>query len=88
MISIKFNKKDVNVGVLKVGNVYKLEYEIEGKIITVPKALIKDINIEENKVSYEPLVDISNEENFNDLSQFASMELINKENGKLILKLK
>lgn len=42
---------------LQVGKTYKIEFKQNDLMITVLKALIKNINVEKNYFEFEPLVD-------------------------------
>lgn len=55
-MKIKFDEKNMNVSVLEVGKVYKLQFnDEEGREITMHKALIKSVNKETNEFKYEGL---------------------------------
>lgn len=85
-MNIKFNNNEIDLSKLEVGKVYKLEMELEGKIVTVPRALIKAIDIKNNDIVYEPLVDNAEFKSQN-LNILNSLELFD-DNDNLLVKIK
>lgn len=75
-------KLNTDVSLLKVGKVYKLEFDIDDDKISIPKALVKSINTETTEVEIEPLVEkiVNNEE---ELNKLCSINLLDKDGNLL-----
>ena len=73
---------------LQVGKTYKIEFKQNDLMITVLKALIKNINVEKNYFEFEPLVDENTdiEEFYIDINKPMDIKLKDS-NGDALIKL-
>jgi predicted RNA-binding protein associated with RNAse of E/G family len=87
-LSIIISDIGLDLTKLQVGKTYKIEFKQNDLMITVLKALIKNINVEKNYFEFEPLVDENTdiEEFYIDINKPMDIKLKDS-NGDALIKL-
>lgn len=86
-MSIIISDTNMDLSKLQVGKTYRIEFEHQGVMFSVYKALIKRVDIDKNEFEYEPLVERSAppENHFIDISNLLSIEMKDS-NRNVVLK--
>lgn len=83
-MKIQLSNTELDLTKLKVGKIYKFEFEHEGKLVSIPKALIKSINVDTSELECELLVDHKDNTNHTDIAKSISMKLVDDKGNVLI----